>query len=82
MTSTTDVSLIEQRQTLRQRLLAQRLLIMRQLGPPSVEGGYPRSMTMRLLTRQPALASRLLLAAAALLARRWTRSRQQNLLRP
>lgn len=69
MNSSTDVSLIEQRQTLRLRLLAQRQLIAHQLGPtPEVNSGYPRSMTMRFLTRRPAaLATRLLVEFASLL---------------
>jgi hypothetical protein len=61
MNSSTDVSLVEQRQTLRLRLQAQRQQIAHQLGPtPEVNSGYPRSMTMRFLTRRPAaLATKL-----------------------
>jgi len=69
MNSSTEVSLVEQRQTLRLRLQAQRQLIAHQLGPtPEVNSGYPRSMTMRFLTRRPAaLAIRLLLKFASIL---------------
>lgn len=68
MTSIADISLAEQRQVLRQRLLAQRQLIAHQLGAtPAVDGGYPRSMTMRFLIRRPALAARLLAGLATLL---------------
>jgi hypothetical protein len=48
MTSTTDLSLAEQRRVLRERLRAQRQLIANRLGPPpEANGGYPRSKTMR-----------------------------------
>jgi len=49
-------SLIEQRETLRRQLQAQRQLIAKQLsGTPEVNNCYPRSMTMQFLTGQPAL---------------------------
>jgi hypothetical protein len=68
MTSTTAITLVDQRQALRQRLLAQRQLIADQLGPtPVVNGGYPRSKTMRFLTQRTGLAVTLLAEFAALL---------------
>jgi hypothetical protein len=49
------------RTELRARLQAQRLLIAQQLGVvPGPGGGYPRSRTMRLLTRRPELIVRIL----------------------
>ena len=50
-------SLIEQRETLRRQLQAQRQLIAQQLSatPAEVNNSYPRSMTMRFLTGQSAL---------------------------
>jgi hypothetical protein len=51
-----DGSLIERREALRRQLQAQRQLITQQLnGKPEVNNRYPRSMTMRYLTSQPAL---------------------------
>lgn len=68
MNASTKVSFVEQRQTLRQQLLAQRQLIAHQLGPaPEVNSGYPRSMTMRFLTRRPGLATSLFVEIATLL---------------
>lgn len=70
MTATRQTVLAHQRQILRRRLLAQRGVIAHQLdaGGGGVErAAYPRSMTMRFLTRRPALAGRLLSEAAALL---------------
>ena len=68
MNSSTDVSLVEQRQTLRLRLLAQRQLIAHQLGPtPEDKSSYPRSKTMRFLTRRPGLATSLFGEIATLL---------------
>lgn len=68
MTSTTDMTLAEQRQALRQQLQAQRRLIAGQLGPaPEGNGAYPRSKTMRFLTRRSALAATLLAELVALL---------------
>jgi hypothetical protein len=67
MTPITKASLTEQRQALRQKLLEQRLLIARQLDPaPKITNRYPRSMTMRFLTRRPALAAKVLAECAAL----------------
>jgi hypothetical protein len=61
MTSTTDVTLIEQRQTLRRQLVMQRQVIEHQLEPSALTtSGYPRSMTMRFLIRRPDLVVRLL----------------------
>jgi len=68
MTSITDVSLADQRRVLRERLQAQRQLIADQLGPaPEVNGGFPRSKTMRFMTGRPAVAATLLAELAALL---------------
>jgi hypothetical protein len=68
MSSTTAISLVEQRQSLRRRLQAQRQVIAQQLGPESgMHGSYPRSRTMRFLTQQPALTIRLLVGLATLL---------------
>jgi hypothetical protein len=68
MTSTTDVPLIEQRQALREKMQAQRQLIADQLGPaPEANGSYPRSKTMRFLTRRPGMAVAMLAEFAALL---------------
>jgi len=68
MNSITDASLVEQRQMLRRQLQAQRQLITQQLSPtPEVNSGYPRSMTMRFLTRQPGLVTSLFGELATLL---------------
>jgi hypothetical protein len=71
MSSATDISLVEQRQSLRRQLQAQRQVIAQQLGPESaMHGSYPRSRTMRFLTQQPALVIRLLVGVATLLRAR------------
>jgi hypothetical protein len=71
MSSTTEVSLVEQRQRLCRQLQAQRQLIARRLGPePEASGRYPRSFTMRLLSFQPALLMRLLVGLATQLRMR------------
>lgn len=68
MSSTTALSLVEQRQSLRRRLQAQRQVIALQLAPESGgRGSYPRSRTMRFLTQQPAVIIRLLVGLATLL---------------
>jgi hypothetical protein len=68
MTSPTELPLVEQRQALREKMLAQRELIARQLGSaPEVTSGYPRSKTMRFLTQRPGLVVTLLAEGAALL---------------
>ena len=68
MSSTTDISLLEQRQSLSRQLQAQRQVIAQRLGPVSgLNGSYPRSHTMRLLTQQPALIIRLLVGLVTLL---------------
>ena len=67
MSSTMDISLLEQRQSLSRQLQAQRQVIARQLGPNPAINGYPRSRTMRFLTRQPAPLMRLILGLAAVL---------------
>jgi hypothetical protein len=71
MSSITDTSLLEQRQSLRRRLQAQRQVITQQLGQETgMNGGYPRSRTMRFLTQKPALIIRLLVGLATLLTTR------------
>jgi hypothetical protein len=71
MSSVRDITLFEQRQTLRLRLQEQRQLIAYRLGPaPFATSGYPRSMTMRFLTQRPDLAVRLLSGLATLLVGR------------
>ena len=71
MTSITDTSLVEQRESLRRRLQAQRQVIAQQLGQESgMNARYPRSRTMRFLTQQPALIIRLLVGLATLLRAR------------
>ena len=68
MSSTPHISLLEQRQSLRLQLQAQRQLIARQLGPDSaVSRSYPRSRTMRFLTQRPALILRVLVGLATVL---------------
>jgi hypothetical protein len=68
MTSITDTSLVEQRQSLRRQLQAQRQVIAQRLGQESgMNAGYPRSRTMRFLTQRPALIIRLLVGLATLL---------------
>jgi hypothetical protein len=68
MSSTTAISLAEQRQSLRRRLQAQRQVIAQQLGPESgMNASYPRSRTMRFLTQQPTSVVRLLVGLATLL---------------
>lgn len=68
MTSSAEHSRVEQRLALRRELAAQRQLIAYQLGPSSgITGSFPRSMTMRLVTRQPALAAKLLVGIATFL---------------
>jgi len=71
MSSITDSPLVEQRQSLRRRLQAQRQVIARQLGQESgMNGSYPRSRTMRILTQQPALIIRLLVGLGFLMRTR------------
>jgi hypothetical protein len=71
MTSITDTSLVEQRESLRRRLQAQRQVIAQQLAQESaMNASYPRSRTMRFLTQQPALIIRLLVGLATLLRTR------------
>jgi hypothetical protein len=71
MTSITDTSLVEQRQSLRRQLQAQRQVIAQQLGRESgMKASYPRSRTMRFLTQRPALIIRLLVGLATLLRTR------------
>jgi hypothetical protein len=71
MTADSDSSLLEQRQRLRHRLQEQRQIIAQRMGPASeLHSGYPRSFTMRLLTRRPGMGLRLLLGVATLLRSR------------
>ena len=66
--SPATISLIQQRETLRKRLLAQRQQLADQLQPSTeIADSYPRSVTMRFLTQQPELATRLLTGLATLL---------------
>ena len=69
MSSITEISLLQQRESLCRRLQAQPQVIAKQLGPESgMNGSYPRSRTMRFLTGQPAaLIVRLLVGFATLL---------------
>jgi hypothetical protein len=63
-----NIPLAEQRLQLRRQLLAQRQLITQQIErAPGAKNGYPRSMTMRLLTQRPALVAKLLTGMATLL---------------
>ena len=69
MTAQAEVPIEQQRQALRERIRAQRGLIAEQLGPPpeADDGSYPRSKTMRFLTRSPATAVTVLAELAALI---------------
>lgn len=73
MISAADSSLLDQCQTLRQRLQEQRGVIAQRLGPAwSVgSGSYPRSMTMRLLKDRQGLLIRVLFGVASLLRARY-----------
>ena len=68
MTTPTTPTLEEQRLKLRQQLLEQREQIARQLEPtPPANNGYPRSKTMRFLTRWPVVRSGVVAGAARFL---------------
>jgi hypothetical protein len=68
MSSPTDISLLEQRQSLCLQLQAQRQVIARRLGPDTaLNGSYPRSRTMRFLTQQPVPFIRLIVGLSAVL---------------
>ncbi|RPH68205.1 MAG: hypothetical protein EHM83_00060 [Burkholderiales bacterium] len=68
MTKLTSCTLDEQRRELRQQLLAQREQIARQLHPaPQGINRYPRSKTMRFLTRWKALPIGVVAGAARFL---------------
>ena len=68
MTSTSNISLGEQRLTLRQRLQAQRQVIADQLDPARIiVSGFPRSKTMRFLMQRPTLAATLAVGLVTLL---------------
>ena len=65
---------ILQRQALRMRLQAQRLLIAQELSMDTLVGNddeFPRSLTMRLLTRMPGVTAFLLTDVAPLLVSRF-----------
>jgi hypothetical protein len=69
VTPQADVPIEQRRQALRERIRAQRSLIAEQLGPPpEADGSYPRSKTMRFLSRSPAMAVTVLAELAALIA--------------
>jgi len=69
MTPLADLTLVGQRQTLREKMLAQREAIAVQLNAvPEGDNGFPRSKTMRFLTGRPGLAVTLLAEFAALTA--------------
>ena len=76
MSAPEDLARVELRQALRKRMQVQRELIAIQLSPePEVDRGYPRSKTMRFLTRQPGLAVTLLAESATfLVGARYARS--------
>lgn len=68
MTDSAPASLAEQRLQIRQRMQAQRGHIAHLLAPTeSINPAYPRSHTMRLITRQPVLAAQLLTPIATFL---------------
>lgn len=68
MTPNPDASIEVQRRELRERMRSQRRLIAERLGPPAeADAGYPRSKTMRFLTRRPGLSFTLFAELAALL---------------
>jgi len=66
MSADTDAGLREQREVLREQLVAQRRLIARQLGR-APGPGFPRSVTMRFILEHPLLSARLLARVARLL---------------
>lgn len=69
MSAGSPSSLAEQRLALRGQLRAQRLDVAMQLFASRVRGDFPRSVTMRVLMRQPELVGRLVaLIAGARLA--------------
>ena len=71
---TQKITLIEQRQALCQQLLAQRQLIAMQLDLNAIQPSYPRSTTMRFLTRNSVLGNALLMNIATLLGVRVVKS--------
>lgn len=73
-----------QRQALRMRLQAQRLIIAQELSMPPLAGHdeeFPRSLTMRLLTRMPGVTSFLLTDVAPLLVSRFFGNSRHKFLR-
>lgn len=68
MTLPAQVPLALQRRALRERMLAQRQVIAARLGPAQDDrDAYPRSRTMRFLTKRPGRVLALLTGLAALL---------------
>lgn len=59
MSTTAPDPLVDRRQALQRELLEQRQRLALRLGSADVNGRYPRSMTMRFLTRHPLLAMRM-----------------------
>lgn len=71
MSATADAILVERCQLLRLRMTTQRQLIAYRLAPlAGSDATYPRSVTMRLLMRHPALVARLAMALLKLLRNR------------
>ena len=67
MTAVNQLTLLEQRRVLRQKLLTQRQLIATQLDSTAEIDTYPRSMTMRFLTGKSAFGTQLLKSGVTLL---------------
>jgi hypothetical protein len=61
-----SASLSEQRQVLRSKIAIQRQVIEQQLEPATKTDGYPRSMTMRFITRRSIPAVKLFAGIATL----------------
>ena len=64
--SVASASLAEQRQVLRSKIAIQRQVIERQIEPAAYADGYPRSMTMRFITRRSVPAVKILASVATL----------------
>ncbi len=71
MNPTEELSLEEKRLQLRQQMWAQRQQLAEKLHPPPRTDVYPRSMTMRFLTKQGGLRAALALATAFLGTKRF-----------
>ena len=79
-----EIPYILQRQALRMRLQAQRLRIAQELSADSLirtDDEFPRSLTMRLLTRMPGFSSFLLTDVAPLLVSRFLGGSRSRALR-